>query len=72
MLRNLCNVTTHILIERHSAWRHISEESNLYIHRSHNIKSHMKVFVAVAKDGNFISPSNHIANDDFGIQMEYS
>jgi hypothetical protein len=32
----------------------------------------MKVFITVAKDGDFIPPSNHIANDDLGIQMEYS
>jgi hypothetical protein len=32
----------------------------------------MKAFITVAKDGNFIPPSNHIAGDDFGIQMEYS
>jgi hypothetical protein len=51
MLKILRNGTTYIVIEHRISWRHNPQEWNLNIHRSHNLKSHMKVFITLAKDG---------------------
>jgi hypothetical protein len=40
-----------ILIEHRNVWHHTQGERNFNIHSIQHLKSHMKVFISVGKDG---------------------